>query len=60
MSTGEGSLRLEQRDEGWVLGGSDASRFGLVNEYLGYLKFRSYAAAASQAASTARIWSLVG
>jgi site-specific recombinase XerD len=42
MSTGNCSLRLEQRDDGWVLAGSDAGRFGLVNEYLGYLADRNY------------------
>ena len=37
MSMGECSLRLEQRDGDWVLAGSGADRFGLVNEYLAYL-----------------------
>jgi integrase/recombinase XerD len=42
MSTGECSLRLEQRDGDWVLAGSGAGGFGLVNEYLGYLADRNY------------------
>jgi site-specific recombinase XerD len=42
MSTGDRSLRLEQRDTGWVLAGADASCFGLVNEYLSYLADRNY------------------
>ena len=42
MSTGECSLRLEQRDGDWVLAGSGADRFGLVNEYLAYLADRNY------------------
>src|ERR1039457_5961416 len=42
MSTGDCSLRLEQRDGDWVLAGSGADRFGLVNEYLGYLADRNY------------------
>jgi integrase/recombinase XerD len=42
MRTGECLLRLEQRDDGWVLAGSDAGGFALVNEYLGYLADRNY------------------
>ncbi len=42
MSTGDRSLRLEQRDEYWVLAGAEAARFGLVNEYLSYLADRNY------------------
>ena len=42
MSMGECSLRLEQRDGDWVLAGSGADRFGLVNEYLAYLADRNY------------------
>jgi integrase/recombinase XerD len=42
MSTGDCSLRLEQRDEDWVLDGPEAARFGLVNEYLSYLADRNY------------------
>jgi integrase/recombinase XerD len=42
MSTGECSLRLEQRDGEWILAGAGADRFGLVNEYLSYLADRSY------------------
>ena len=38
----ESGLRLEERDGGWVLAGSVASRFGLVDEYLGYLADRNY------------------
>jgi integrase/recombinase XerD len=42
MSTGERSLRLEQRDGGWVLAGTASRQFGLVNEYLAYLADRNY------------------
>ena len=42
MSTGDCSLRLEQRDEDWVLDGPEAARFGLVSEYLSYLADRNY------------------
>lgn len=42
MSTGDRSLRLEQRDGEWLLAGPDAERFGLVNEYLSYLADRNY------------------
>ncbi|WP_344810188.1 tyrosine-type recombinase/integrase [Microlunatus ginsengisoli] len=35
-------LRLVERDGGWVLAGSAAVRFGLVNDYLGYLADRNY------------------
>jgi hypothetical protein len=42
MTTGDSSLRLEQRDGDWVLAGPGADRFGLVNEYLGYLADRNY------------------
>jgi integrase/recombinase XerD len=35
-------LRLEERDGGWALAGTAASRFGLVDEYLGYLADRDY------------------
>lgn len=35
-------LRLEERDGGWALAGTAASRFGLVDEYLGYLADRNY------------------
>ena len=42
MRTGDCLLRLEQRDDGWVLTGSEAERFGLVNEYLSYLADRDY------------------
>jgi integrase/recombinase XerD len=42
MSTGDCLLRLEQRDDGWVLAGQGAERFGLVNEYLSYLADRNY------------------
>lgn len=41
-STGDRSLRLEQRDGEWALTGMDAARFGLVNEYLSYLADRNY------------------
>jgi hypothetical protein len=39
---GDYSLRLEQRGGDWLLAGLDADRFGLVNEYLGYLADRNY------------------
>ena len=42
MSTGDRSLRLEQRDGEWLLAGSDVGRFGLVNEYLSHLADRNY------------------
>ena len=42
MSTGDCSLRLEQRDGDWLLAGPDAARFGLVNEYLSHLADRNY------------------
>lgn len=35
-------LRLEERDGGWSLGGEDAGRFTLVNDYLAYLADRNY------------------
>lgn len=35
-------LRLVERDDGWALAGSAAARFGLVDDYLGYLLDRSY------------------
>jgi site-specific recombinase XerD len=38
----ESGLRLEERDGGWALAGPIASRFGLVDEYLGYLADRNY------------------
>jgi site-specific recombinase XerD len=38
----ESELRVEQRDGGWALVGDGAERFGLVNEYLGYLADRRY------------------
>jgi integrase/recombinase XerD len=42
MSTGDCSLRLEQRDGSWFLAGADAGRFGLVNDYLAHLADRNY------------------
>ena len=42
MSTGDCLLRLEQCDDGWVLTGPEAGRFGLVNEYLSHLADRNY------------------
>jgi integrase/recombinase XerD len=39
---GDRSLRLERRDGEWLLAGSDAKRFGLVNEYLSHLADRNY------------------
>ncbi|WP_018251582.1 tyrosine-type recombinase/integrase [Salinispora mooreana] len=38
----EGGLRLEERDDGWVLAGSGAAAFALVDEYLAYLGDRNY------------------
>jgi hypothetical protein len=38
----EAGLRLEERDDGWALAGSAASRFGLVDEYLAHLADRNY------------------
>ena len=35
-------LTLDRADRGWVLAGGDAGRFGLVNDYLGYLVDRNY------------------
>ena len=40
--SGEIELRVQERDEGWALVGDAAERFGLVNEYLGYLADRRY------------------
>lgn len=37
-----GEVRLEQRPDGWVLTGSGAAGFGLVNDFLGYLADRRY------------------
>ncbi|HVH22757.1 MAG TPA: tyrosine-type recombinase/integrase [Pseudonocardia sp.] len=36
-------LRVERRDEGWVLAGPDSPDVRLVNDYLGYLGDRHYA-----------------
>ena len=35
-------LRLEEREESWVLAGPVANRFGLVDEYLAHLTDRNY------------------
>ncbi len=35
-------LRLVERGGGWVLAGAAAARFGLVDDYLGYLADRNY------------------
>ena len=40
--SGEIELRVEERDGGWALVGDGGERFGLVNEYLGYLADRRY------------------
>jgi site-specific recombinase XerD len=40
--SGEIGLRVEERDGGWALVGDGAERFGLVNDYLGYLADRRY------------------
>ncbi|MCT2062944.1 site-specific integrase [Dietzia cinnamea] len=42
-------LRIERDDHGWVLAGSEASRFQLVNEYLLYLLDRNYSPATVRA-----------
>ena len=36
-------LRVERRDDGWVLAGADSDDVRLVNDYLGYLGDRHYA-----------------
>jgi site-specific recombinase XerD len=36
-------LRVERRDDGWVLAGPDSDDVGLVNDFLGYLGDRHYA-----------------
>jgi hypothetical protein len=36
-------LRVERRDDGWVLAGSDSDDVRLVNDFLGYLGDRHYA-----------------
>lgn len=41
MKTNDG-VRLERDGEYWRLGGPEAERFGVVNEYLGYLADRNY------------------
>ncbi|MGH3421737.1 MAG: site-specific integrase, partial [Streptosporangiaceae bacterium] len=38
----DSDLRVDQLDAGWVLSGPAASRFTLVNEFLGYLGDRRY------------------
>ncbi|MGQ0824670.1 MAG: tyrosine-type recombinase/integrase [Actinomycetota bacterium] len=38
----DATLRLERVGDGWRFAGVDAARFGLVNEYLGYLADRNY------------------
>jgi len=38
----ESGLVFEETEDGWRLSGDDASRFGLVNEYLSYLGDRNY------------------
>lgn len=43
--TDMGALRLVKVDGGWCLGGGDAGRFGLVNDFLGYLLDRNYSVA---------------
>ena len=35
-------LRVERRDDGWVLAGADSDDVRLVNDYLGYLGDRHY------------------
>jgi site-specific recombinase XerD len=40
--SGEIELRVEERDGDWALVGDGVERFGLVNEYLGYLADRRY------------------
>jgi hypothetical protein len=36
-------LRVERRDDGWVLTGADSDDVWLVNDFLGYLGDRHYA-----------------
>ena len=36
-------LRVERRDDGWVLAGADSDDVRLVNDFLGYLGDRHYA-----------------
>ena len=38
----DSDLRVDESDAGWVLSGPAASRFALVNEFLGYLADRRY------------------
>ena len=42
MSVSSDGLHLDQTGRGWVLGGEDAARFGLVDDYLAYLVDRNY------------------
>lgn len=51
MSDERGMLRAERGDDGggWVLAGAAADRFELVNDYLGYLADRRFAAATVRA-----------
>lgn len=42
-------LRLEEHDGGWVLAGEAATRFGLVDQYLGHLLDRNYSPATVRA-----------
>jgi site-specific recombinase XerD len=38
----DGVLHVEARDSDWQLAGTDVERFGLINEFLGYLADRAY------------------
>jgi site-specific recombinase XerD len=40
--TGQGRLQVEQQGRRWMVAGAAASRFALVNDYLGYLVDRNY------------------
>src|ERR1700738_1558024 len=42
MDMADSSLRLVQRDDGWVLAGPASAGFALVDEYLAYLGDRNY------------------
>jgi integrase/recombinase XerD len=42
MDMADSSLRLMQRDDGWVLAGPASAGFALVDEYLAYLGDRNY------------------
>jgi integrase/recombinase XerD len=46
----ESALRLERNDDGvWQMAGGETARFGLVNDYLGYLADGNYSSRAVRA-----------